>query len=663
MIASPVAFFDTECYRNYWLLAFRARVTGRPLFVFELFAGQAFTQEQCRRIVQVFELFRCVSFNGNGYDIPMIIGALSGKTPEQLKDLNDAIIVTGLKPWELGLPEWSPPQHVDIMEVAPGAGSQKIFAARIHAKTIRDLPFDPALSLTPEQIVTLREYNVNDLDNLEALHDALAPQLEQRRDLSERFGIDLMSKSDAQIAEAVLRVRCEKAVGRRLYKSNPDWGMRFRYVAPPFLQFQLPQLRAALDQARGAEFGFLPSGKIGAPTFDSFQVAIGSGIYSVGIGGLHSCEKSAAHFANDEWLLIDADVAAYYPTLILNSGEYPDALGPAFCQEYSSIKEERIQNKTLVKALKKAGDTESPQYRAAKVGDDGGKIMINGTFGKTGSSYSILFAPRMLIQTTLTGQFSLLMLIEWLELNAIPVVSANTDGIVIKCPRARRPDVDAIIAEWQRRAALEMETNEYRILASRDVNNYFAVKTDGDVKRKGEYAKSGLVEKKNPDVEICSDAVAEYLANGTPVEYTIAACCDVRKFVSVQRVAGGAVKMHGDGPRKGALVRDMAGTLERCGWIKEGRKWRRGGTLANAGDAYAACFEQQRTEYLGKAARWYYSTSCPGPIVYHTNGNTVGGSWGARPCMTLPDELPGDVDFAWYIAKSHSILKDIGVAQ
>ena len=74
------------------------------------------------------------------------------------------------------------------------------------------------------------------------------------------------------------------------------------------------------------------------------------------------------------------------------------------------------------------------------------------------------------------------------------------------------------------------------------MNNYFAVKTDGDVKRKGEYSKAGLVEKKNPDVEICADAVAEFLANGTPIAHTIAACRDIRKFVTIQKVNGAASK-------------------------------------------------------------------------------------------------------------------------
>ena len=54
------------------------------------------------------------------------------------------------------------------------------------------------------------------------------------------------------------------------------------------------------------------------------------------------------------------------------------------------------------------------------------------------------------------------------------------------------------------------------------------------------------MEKKNPDVEICGDAVAEFLSKGTPIAKTITECRDIRKFVVVQKVAGGGVKLWGE---------------------------------------------------------------------------------------------------------------------
>lgn len=291
------------------------------------------------------------------------------------------------------------------------------------------------------------------------------------------------------------------------------------------------------------------------------------------------------------------------------------------------------------------------------VDNEGGKIFLNGTFGKTGSPYSVLFAPEMLIQTTITGQLSLLMLIEWHEMYGIPVVSANTDGIVIKCPKDKLYISDYLVKEWEKRTSLEMETTEYAAIYSRDVNSYFAVKTNGEVKRKGEYSPTTLM--KNPDIEICSDAVAEYLAHGTPIHETIRDCRDIRKFVTIQRVNGGGIKMWGKCAEKTALVRDMTPILTENGWYKDGRNWRKGTVKCTAREAYETCFPPQRPEFLGKVVRWYYGVNCEGSIVYASNGNTVGNSYGSKPCMTLPDEFPDDIDYEWYIRKCNEILIDI----
>lgn len=654
------AFFDTECFPNYWLLKLRPQ--GGAARTWRLRDGERFTQEQAAAINAAFVGYCALSFNGRGYDVWMIGAALAGYTTADLKCLNDRLIVGNEKPWEIdGLPRWEPPDHVDLMEVAPGAGSLKQYAGRTHARTMRDLPYSPGDVLTDAQIVEVESYCENDLAVLEHLYGECATLLRLRERLSARYGIDLRSKSDAQLAEAVLRKRCEQALGRRIYRDEPKW-MQLQYRPPTFIAYSTPELQHALRVVCDAVFVIQGGGTILTPdALEKLTINIGRSSYKVGIGGLHSQEKCVSHRTDDHTVLLDNDVASYYPSLILNSGEYPPALGPVFLQEYAAMKDERLAAKTEQKRLERAGDKSSATWDEAYTANEGGKVMINGTFGKTGSPYSVLFAPSMLLQTTLTGQLSLLMLIEWHECYGIPVISANTDGLVIACPRHLAPVSQQLIAEWQRRTGLEMETVEYRAIYSRDVNSYFAIKADGEVKRKGEYSKAGLIEKKNPDVEICSDAVAAFLARGIPLEATILSCTDVRKFVTVRQVSGGGIKMWGEGPRKGVRVADMLPTLQAHGWLKAGRGWAYGGgEPLPAGDAYARCFPPQRPEYLGKVVRWYYGTHSPGPIVYASRNGTVGKSWGATPCMTLPDALPADIDYAWYIAEAGSILDDIG---
>jgi hypothetical protein len=546
------------------------------------------------------------------------------------------------------------------MEVAPGAGSQKLYAGRIHYDTMRDLPYEPETLLTTEQVNNVDQYCENDTGQLAALVDALAPQIKLRENLSEKYGIDLRSKSDAQLAEAVLKKRCEQALGKRIYKADIDYGMRWRYNIPEFISFYHKGLTHALNLIRGAVFQLDHKGSVKMPDeLEGLEITINETTYKMGIGGLHSKEKRTSHVADDKRSLFDNDVASYYPSLILNSGEWPPALGQTFLIEYEGIINERLAAKHRQAELKKAADTHSAEYEVAKTGNEGGKIMINGTFGKTGSPYSVLFAPTMLIQTTITGQLSLLMLIEWHEACGIPVVSANTDGIITKCPNDKIELSRLLISDWEKLTGLTMETVEYRAIYSRDVNNYFAVKADGEVKRKGEYSPAGLTEKKNPFVEICADAVSVFLSNGTPVEKTISECTDLRKFVVVRQVSGGAVKLWGEGVVKGTKVRDMIPVLELRGWVKTGRKWEKDGEILDARSAYEKCFPPQTPEYLGKVIRWYYSKEAPGPIVYKTNGNTVSLSYGAKPCMTWPVMFPDDIDYDWYFDKANSILDDI----
>lgn len=654
----PVAFFDSESFPNFFLL--KIGVQNGPIFSFSLRIGECLSSEKILKIQFLFGAFLVVSFNGNYYDVPIIAAALAGFTCEQLKWISDQIILAERKPWELGTPEWKPPDHIDLIEVLPGAGSQKQYAGRIHAKRMIDLPYDPASWLTEEQISIVDSYCENDLSVLSELFEASEPQRIMRDHLSQRYEMDLRSKSDAQLAEAVIKRRCENALGTRIYKREIDWNLRFRFDPPHWMSFQNEQLKAVFELIKNSIFGLAGNGAVSMPAqLEGLEITIGGTIYRLGIGGLHSKDIRSVHFSDEKYLVRDADVASYYPNLILNSGKFPIALGPVFRDVYQALKEERLKAKEREKELKEAGDKKSPEYQLVHCENEGGKVMINGTFGKTGSLFSVLFAPEMLIQTTVSGQLALLMLIEWHDLQGIQVISANTDGIVIRCERSKIPMSESIIQYWQKTTGLEMETSDYRAIYSRDVNNYFAIKENGEVKRKGEYSTAGLIEKKNPDTEICGDAVAEFLSKGTPILYTIAACRDIRKFIKIRQVAGGAVKLWGTGPRE-IKVRNMAPTLEACGWSKNGRKWARAETLTDATFAYKSCFPPQRPEYIGKVVRWYYGKDSPGPIVYNTNGNTVSLSYGAQPCMILPDQLPSDIDYEWYVQNCEKILRDVG---
>lgn len=243
------------------------------------------------------------------------------------------------------------------------------------------------------------------------------------------------------------------------------------------------------------------------------------------------------------------------------------------------------------------------------------KVTANGSFGKFGSPFSVLYSPNLMIQTTITGQLAILILIEALERRGMQVVSANTDGFVTKVPKARRAEFEALIFEWEWDTGLGTEETSYRSLHSRDVNNYVAIPVDGKVKLKGALATGGpgqpgaMGMKKNPTNEICIDAVVAYLKDGTPLADTIYECDDIRRFVTVRRVNGGCMK---------------------------------------------------DDELVGKVVRWYYARGVTGTLQYKINGNDVPKSEGAKPLMVLPDECPDDIDREWYVREATAMLQDIG---
>jgi DNA polymerase elongation subunit (family B) len=583
---------DVECYRNFFSVGVRNIETGNTKH-FEIYDGQVFDRETLTKIVT---RCRLITFNGNNYDMPMVFLALSGADNATLKKASDRIILgTGMKPWQFekayGL-RFPKIDHIDLIEVAPGQASLKIYGGRVHTKKMQDLPIDPDATITPADRLELLRYNENDLNATIDLYRKLTPQIALRETMTDEYGIDLRSKSDAQIAEAILKLEIEKITGVTPTRPEFPAGTTFKYQVPDFLAYKTDTMREVLEMVRNATFVVSDTGGVEMPEeLGKAKVKIGNSVYRMGIGGLHSSEETVCHFAGEDHILVDRDVASYYPSIILNQGLYLKHLGTAFLKVYKTIVDRRLK-------AKHSGD---------KVTADSLKITINGSFGKLGSKWSTLYSPHLMIQVTVTGQLALLMLIEAVELADISVVSGNTDGIVILCPKSREAELLEIIKWWESATHFETEETGYRAVFSRDVNNYVAIKPDGKVKLKGAYAEAGL--QKNPANQIVVEAVVAYLKDGTPVDQTILGCDDIRKFVTVRTVKGGAV---------------------------------------------------QGERYLGKAIRWYYAHGVTGALRYQINGYTVSRSDGARPLMDLPEALPDDIHYEWYINETLQILQSVG---
>lgn len=244
------------------------------------------------------------------------------------------------------------------------------------------------------------------------------------------------------------------------------------------------------------------------------------------------------------------------------------------------------------------------ERRTADVEQQGKKIQINGSFGKFGSAHSILYSPDLLIQTTISGQLYLLMFIEALELAGLNVISANTDGVVTRMKKERYDDFNGIVGEWERSTGFGTEETKYFAYFARDVGNYFTVKEGGSVKLKGCFGDTGI--SKNPAGKIIYKALTEHLVRGVPIDDTITSCTDIREFVFVRKVEGGA--------------KDGDGNL------------------------------------IGKVIRYYRALGEFRSLKYASNGNKVPESDGCVPLMEIPVDFPQNVDYKSYSRSAKKML-------
>lgn len=688
---------DCECYWDYWFVAFKDFETGQRL-KYEM-STRTLEEYPADKIRALLLKYNTVGFNSLSYDLPLIwLSLREGMTTDILKRASDRIIKGGLKWWEvedaleISIPKRVKEQHIDLIEPQPNPfTSLKILNGRLHGRKLQDLPVDPEKVPTFDEMEILSDYCYNnDLDATHLIADQLEDALELRRFISEDIGTNVMSKSDAQIGEAIIKHRAEKILGKRVYKPKTVGGQSFRYQAPDFIKFQNPQLQSILKRIQEHDFVVRSDGKVELPTWlKDEQVTIGSTTYQMGIGGLHSTESNRSVRSDNQYQLIDADVGSYYPSIILKTGLYPKSIGPVFLEIYHQIKIERMAAKRRGKEIKLLLKDDPnnkaliAEQKREKVKEQGLKIALNGIFGKLGSRYSIVFAPDLLISVTLTGQLALLMMIDRAESNDIPIVSANTDGIVFQCPREfydgvngdrLRPSFLAELTDqWEQDTGFDLEFVPYKALYNQSVNSYFAIKEDGGHKRKGPYTNPWSDDPNdkdlrgqmmgNPQMTICSDAALAQIKHGVPVRKTIEECKDIRQFVTVIKASKGATWASAIGKR---IVDDWNTHWHENNWVRG----------SGPHSDFAGQYSETRPEpveqpvtgdrtYLGKVVRYYWGIG--GAPIYEAIPNEKTGNYkkipktdGAIECMELPDEFPDDIDYERYVQEAEKILREFG---
>jgi len=435
-------------------------------------------------------------------------------TNDQLKRLSDDLILSDnsfniISNNFLWTPrKWN---HIDIIRVLPSKCSLKMYGARIHTRKLQDLPYDPAKVLTREEKNIVKAYCINDVDITRDLYLQIQDELRIRHEVGisiyekisidlqkyyyDRFGVDIRSKSDADIVEICFKLKFNDV-------SIPkEQHLSFKYKPPHYISYYNENITNILKEI--TEFDFTDKTNLKKDvSFVGREIKTKTNSFTIGIGGLHSKEESLAVIKTDDEFLIDVDVTSYYPSIIINNGIYPSNIGKEFLYLYKLWRDRRLK-------IKDKTSTPSKFY----------KIVLNGTFGRFGYRKSILYDLEKMIQITITGQLCLLMLIEELEKHDFEIISGNTDGLTVRGKIKNTDKFNEVLEKWEFLTGFELEKTHYDRIYIRDVNNYLAIKSDGGVKTKGFLSMNDL--SRNAHLGIVKKAVKNYLTNEYPIENTI----------------------------------------------------------------------------------------------------------------------------------------------
>ena len=329
-------------------------------------------------------------------------------------------------------------------------------------------------------------------------------QLSFRYDIMEEFGLDCLNYSDIKIGEELMiKAYCEENGIER--KELPKKGtfrktINLKDCIPEYIEFKTPKLKELLKTVKKRV--------IKQDETIEYNFEINGTHYDLKNGGIHSDNTSQTFYSDEEFIIYTSDVGSFYPASKIKRKIYPAHLGQKFLNTYEKRYNKRIELKPLSKTVKKI-----------KGVCDGIKLQLNIVFGKMGSKESLFYDMKALLSVTIGNQFTLLKLIEELELNGHHVISANTDGIEVRVKRSKEKEYLEICKNWEELTGYILEHDQYEWIKYSTVNDYIAKTTSGKIKQKGDMLTDFEIYK-NKSWRIVSLAIYEYFVNGKdPIQF------------------------------------------------------------------------------------------------------------------------------------------------
>lgn len=330
-------------------------------------------------------------------------------------------------------------------------------------------------------------------------------QIELRQDIEEEFGIPCLNYSDSKIGDEMIKKYYCQEKGIQ-YGDLPKKGyfrkeVKAKNCIADYVAFQTPELQQFLKHVQKQVFTMTDDFKESLEFYDN--------VYTFAKGGLHTENKPKIFEADEETLIVDWDVSSYYPAIIINNNRYPQHLGREFLKGYKQMFEKRLELKPLAKKDKKIKGIVGAL-----------KLAVNSVYGKSSDMQSWIYDRQLTMFTTITGELSLLMLIEAYELAGIHVISANTDGVTISVKLTHVDKMHEINKWWMDITQYELERTDYSKIIFSTVNDYLAIKTDGEIKKKGDFLTDFELHK-NKSARIVPIALDKYYTENVPIDETI----------------------------------------------------------------------------------------------------------------------------------------------
>lgn len=382
-------------------------------------------------------------------------------------------------------------------------------------KNVQEFVADWQADLPEDQIDSMIEYNINDVNSTTELLNRCKKDVDLRLAIEDEYGVRVLSKDGVNIGMKILTQKYLEKTGQTWWDikdlRSPMSVIPLKDVILPFIKYDSPILQRVLNDMKSQIVSPGRKGYENKFVFNGLQ-------YSVGVGGIHSVNKPEIVIPKEDEMLIDIDVASLYPSMLIEYGFYPKHLGPEFLEVYRQIKDERIE-------AKHAGN---------KVKNETLKLALNGLSGNLQNEHNFCYSPFAVMQIRINGQLLLLMLAEKLTQIGCRIVQANTDGLFVLLKKDIYSKVNNICREWEQLTKLTLEEERFKAMYQYAINDYFAIAEDNSVKEKGMFITTVKLGK-GLTPKIIPKAVINFFKNGVPVEETIKGCQDIRDFLMSEK--------------------------------------------------------------------------------------------------------------------------------